>query len=39
MLLGTLGDTLFGNFLINKGVKRSKIPGWGVIRASEKKKN
>ena len=35
MLFGTLGASLLGNLLTGKGVKQSKIPGRGVIRAGE----
>ena len=35
MLLGILGASLFGNLLTGKGVKRSKIPEQGVMRAGE----
>ena len=35
MSLGTLGANLLGSFLIAKGVKRSKIPGQGVMREGE----
>ena len=38
MLLGTLGASLLGNLLTDKGVKRPKssnIPGRGVMRAGE----
>ena len=34
-LLGTLGASLLWNLLIGKGVKRSKIPGQGVMRTGE----
>ena len=34
-LLGTLGANLLWNLLIGKGVKRSKIPGQGVMRTGE----
>ena len=32
MLLGTLGTSLLGNMLASKGVKRSRIPGRGVMK-------
>ena len=35
MLLGTLGANLLGNLLIGKGVKRSKVPGRGVMRTGK----
>ena len=35
MLLGKLGASLLGNLLTDQGVKRSKIPRQGVIRAGE----
>ena len=35
MLLGALGASSLGNLLIGKGVKKSKIPGQGVMRAGE----
>ena len=35
MLVGTLGGSLFRNLFTGKEVKRSKIPGRGVMRASE----
>ena len=35
MLLGTLGASLLGNLLTSKGIKQSKLPGRGIIRASE----
>ena len=35
LLLCTLGASLLGNLLTGKGVKQSKIPGQGVIRAGE----
>ena len=35
MLLSTLGSSLLGSLLTGKGVKRSKIPGQGVMRAVE----
>ena len=35
MLLGTLGASLLGNLIASKGVKRSKIPRRGVMRAVE----
>ena len=35
MLLGTLGASLLGNLIVSKGVKRSKIPRRGVMRAVE----
>ena len=35
MLLRRLGATLLGNLLTGKGVKRSKIPREGVIRAGK----
>ena len=34
MLLDTLGASLSGNLLTNKGVK-AKIPGQGVVRGGE----
>ena len=37
MLLGALGATLLGNLLADKGVKRSKIPGQGVMQAGQGK--
>ena len=33
VLLGTLGTSLLGNMLASKGVKRSRIPGRGVMKA------
>ena len=36
MLLNTLGASLLGNLLTCKGLKRSNIPGRGVIRADKK---
>ena len=35
MLLGTLGASLLGNLLTSKGIKQSKLPGRGIIRAGE----
>ena len=35
MLLGTLSSSLLGNLLTGKGVKRSKLPGQGVMRAGK----
>ena len=35
MLLITLGTSLLGNLLTGKGVKRSNIPGQGVMWAGE----
>ena len=35
MLLGTLGANLLGNLLIGEGVKRSKVPGRGVMRTGK----
>ena len=35
MLLSTLGSSLLGSLLTGKGVKRSNIPGKGVMRAVE----
>ena len=35
VLLGTLDAGLLGNLLTGKRVKKSKIPGQGVIRAGE----
>ena len=35
MLLCALGARLLGNLLTGKGVKHSKIPGRGVIRAGK----
>ena len=35
MSLGTLGAHLLWSFLIAKGVKKSKIPGQGVMREGE----
>ena len=35
MLVGALGAILFENLLTVKGVKSSKLPGQGVIKASE----
>ena len=35
MLLSTLDTSLLGNLLTGKAVKRSKIPGQGVMRADE----
>ena len=35
ILLCTLGASFLGKLITGKGVKRSKIPGQGVMRASE----
>ena len=35
MILGTLGARLLGNILSSLGVKQSKIPRQGVMRAGE----
>ena len=35
MLLGTLGANLLGNLLTAEGVKRSRVPGRGVMRAGK----
>ena len=37
MLLGTISASLLGNMLGGKGIKCSKLPGRGVIRAGEGK--
>ena len=35
MLLGNLGTNLLGNLLTGKEVKKSKIPGPGIMRATK----
>ena len=35
MVLGKLGASLLENLQTGKGVKPSKIPGWGVMGADE----
>ena len=35
MLLGTLGANLLGNLSTGKGTIRTRIQGWGTIRAGE----
>ena len=35
MLLGNLGTNLLGNLLTGKEVKKSKIPGQGIMTATK----